>query len=151
MPLIYMDVCCLNRPFDNQVQGRIRMESEAILLILARCQSQEWQLLSSEVVEYEVSRIPDEEKREKVLMLSSLAKAKMTVDELIERRAIELEGLGFKAYDALHFACAENGGADILLTVDDQFLRQAKRHGAILKVRVENPVLWLMEVTKDEE
>lgn len=65
MPLIYMDVCCLNRPFDNQVQGRIRMESEAILLILARCQSQEWQLLSSEVVEYEVSRIPDEERREK--------------------------------------------------------------------------------------
>jgi hypothetical protein len=35
-PRIYLDVCCLNRPFDDQCQERIRLESEAILLILER-------------------------------------------------------------------------------------------------------------------
>lgn len=150
MPLIYLDVCCLNRPFDDQTQERIRLESEAILLILTRCQSHEWQLLSSEAVDYEISRISDEERREKVVLLSSLAESKVTVTESVERHAMELEGLGFRAYDALHLACAEEGGADVLLTTDDRFLRRAERHDSILKARVENPVLWLLEVIKDE-
>ena len=36
MTRIYLDVCCLNRPFDDQNQPRIRLESEAILIILAQ-------------------------------------------------------------------------------------------------------------------
>ncbi len=28
---IYLDVCCLNRPFDRQSQARIRLETEAML------------------------------------------------------------------------------------------------------------------------
>ncbi len=43
--LIYLDVCCLNRPFDNQIQERIRLETEGIFNILAKFQSGEWQLL----------------------------------------------------------------------------------------------------------
>ena len=70
--------------------------------------------------------------------------------ESAERRAMELEGLGFQAYDALHLACAEEGGADVLLTTDDRFLRQAQRHGRVLTVQIENPVLWLLEAIKDE-
>ncbi len=42
MVKVYLDVCCLNRPFDDQRQSRIRLESEAVLLILARCKSGEW-------------------------------------------------------------------------------------------------------------
>jgi len=33
---IYMDVCCLCRPFDNQLIPRIRYESEAVIAILNR-------------------------------------------------------------------------------------------------------------------
>lgn len=40
---IYLDVCCLNRPFDDQRQDRVRLESEAILLILAHCEAGGWQ------------------------------------------------------------------------------------------------------------
>lgn len=49
--LIYLDVCCLNRPFDDQTQERIRLEAEAVLLILERCQAGTWWLLGSEAVE----------------------------------------------------------------------------------------------------
>lgn len=54
--LIYLDVCCLNRPFDDQTQERIFLEAEAIRLILARCQSGEWQLLGSEVMDVSWNR-----------------------------------------------------------------------------------------------
>ncbi|BAZ26615.1 hypothetical protein NIES4073_75230 [Kalymmatonema gypsitolerans NIES-4073] len=33
--LIYLDVCCLNRPFNDQTQERIRLEAEAVFIILA--------------------------------------------------------------------------------------------------------------------
>ena len=32
MPKIYFDVCCLNRPFDDQSQARIRLEAEDVFL-----------------------------------------------------------------------------------------------------------------------
>ena len=32
---LYLDVCCLKRPFDDQTQPRIRMETEAVLSLLA--------------------------------------------------------------------------------------------------------------------
>jgi hypothetical protein len=32
---IYVDMCCLKRPFDDQSQPRIRLESEAVLALLA--------------------------------------------------------------------------------------------------------------------
>ena len=49
--LVYLDVCCLNRPFDDYSQERIRLESEAVLLILERCQGEVWQLLGSDAVD----------------------------------------------------------------------------------------------------
>ncbi len=37
MKLVYLDTCCLNRPFDDQTQAHIHLEAEAVLLIMARC------------------------------------------------------------------------------------------------------------------
>jgi len=150
--LVYLDVCCLNRPFDDQSRERIRLEAEAVLLILERCQAGEWQLLGSEAVDYEISRIPDEERRYKerryrVFLLASVARARQKVNRPVQVRAQELERLGFKALDALHIACAEAGGARVLLTTDDRMLNIARKIRGNLRVRVENPVLWLMEVT----
>lgn len=33
--LLYLDMCCIKRPFDDQSQPRIRLESEAVLGLLA--------------------------------------------------------------------------------------------------------------------
>ena len=60
----------------------------------------------SEAVDYEVSRIPDKERQQKVIYLASVAKSKQPVTALAEARAKELERLGFMALDALHLACA---------------------------------------------
>lgn len=145
---IYLDVCCLNRPFDDHVQDRVRLESEAVLTILSHSQTENWLLLSSEVVDIEISKIPDNDRRHKVSILSAMPHSYIVIDDEIERRALELEKLGFRSFDALHIACAEKGGADVLLTTDDNLLRKALQKSDVLKIRLENPVKWLMEVIK---
>ena len=32
---LYLDICCLKRPFDDQAQPRVRIETEAVLGLLA--------------------------------------------------------------------------------------------------------------------
>ncbi|MFH0904866.1 MAG: PIN domain-containing protein, partial [Methanobacteriota archaeon] len=75
-----MDVCCLNRPFDDQSHDRIRIESEAVLAILNRCQ-QDWKLAGSEAIDYEISKIPDDERKTGVKILATISRDKATVDE----------------------------------------------------------------------
>jgi len=145
---IYLDVCCLNRPFDDQSQDRIRLEAEAVIIILARIEAKNWTLIGSEIIDFELSRIPDEEKRQKVKILSTLAEDYIVVTEEVEKRAIELEGLGFGSYDALHIACAEKARADIFLTTDDKLLRKAKN--TKLDVKVKSPIQWILEVIENE-
>ena len=143
---VYLDVCCFNRPFDDYAQDRVRLESEAVLTILEHIQSRMWALIGSEVIDIEISKIPDDDLRCKVNILTGMKQKLITVNNDVEIRAKELEKLGFKSFDALHIACAEKGDADILLTTDDIFLSKALQSRNILKVRVENPLRWLMEV-----
>ncbi|MGA7936326.1 MAG: hypothetical protein WCA35_22420 [Kovacikia sp.] len=39
--VIYADVCCLNRPLDDLQQARVKLEAEAMLSILQKCEDQE--------------------------------------------------------------------------------------------------------------
>jgi predicted nucleic acid-binding protein len=142
---IYFDVCCLNRPFDDHTQDRVRLESEAVLTILDSCGIKGNIFLSSEVIDIEISKIPDDDRKQKVIFLFTISQSFIIVDIDIEKRAMELEKLNFSSFDSLHIACAERGNADILLTTDDNLLRKALQNKNILKGRVENPVKWLME------
>jgi predicted nucleic acid-binding protein len=54
--------------------------------------------------------------------------------------------MGFRTYDALHLACADQSTVDVFLTTDDRVPRIAARHTAHLKVRGANPLDWLLEV-----
>ena len=137
---IYLDTCYLNRPFDDQTQDRIRLEAEAILLILDHFETGKWQWVSSEVVDFEIERIPDRERRHRVATLSAFAREVLTMELAEVERAQQLQELGFHSFDAMHLACAENGGADLFLTTDDGLCRLAGRLLDSLQVRVENPL-----------
>ena len=43
----------------------------------------------------------------------------------------------------------ESNGADVFLTTDDRLLRAAIKLD--LKIKIANPVTWLMEVMNDEQ
>jgi predicted nucleic acid-binding protein len=146
MTRIYLDTCCLNRPFDDQTQDRIRLETEALLTIVERLERGEWTWVSSDLVDIEIGRIADHELRERVQLFAPSVAYAVLIEEPIRERGRELEGLGFRAADALHLACAEAGEADVFLTTDDQVLRRATRMSSHLHVLVENPLRWIAEV-----
>jgi predicted nucleic acid-binding protein len=141
---IYLDVSCLSRPFDDQSQERVRIEAEAVRLILARCERGDWELTASEMVVIEINANPDRDKRRMTATLLSARVGIIELDQATFTRAAELEKQGLGAADAVHVAVAELHGADVLLTCDDRLLRRVKR-GKVRAVRVENPVDWLRE------
>ena len=141
-----LDVCCLNRPFDDQTQERVRNEATAVKAIHRDIDSRRWSLVTSEIIAAEISRTRDPDRQEKLEQAISAASrtVRVEVDEI--SRASELIALGFRPADALHIACAETAKVDVLLTTDDRLVRRARRLSANLKVRVANPVDWLQEV-----
>ena len=145
MKRMYLDVCCLNRPFDDQSIDRIHLESEAIMLILKRFETLEWAWISSSVIDYEVDQTPDSERKRRVKTLLSSAHQVVLLTEEIIRRGDEIKQLGFGSYDALHIASAEAGEADVVLTTDDKLISLAIRHLREIKVSVSNPLQWLQE------
>lgn len=146
--IIYLDVCCLNRPFDDQTQDRIHLEAEAILSILNHSRTAGWSLIGSDAIDYEISKMPDNDKRLMVRILSTMHDAHVRINAGVEKRALELKRAGLKPLDALHVACAEKAKAEILLTTDDNLLSKALKNKRTLKLKVENPLRWVMEVLK---
>lgn len=145
---VYLDACCLNRPFDDQSQPRVRFEAEAISLILEKLNQREWDWVGSEILLHKVGQNPDLENRQRVLSFASLAHQVIELSDKILSRADELEEAGFDSYDAIHLASAEFGKVDVFLTTDDQILKVAARKKSLFSFTVENPVKWLEEVLK---
>jgi len=143
---IYLDVCCLNRPFDDQTQDRIRLETEAIVTILKYVELGKILLINSDVILYEISKIPNLERKEKVFSLISKAQIYIEFNQKILDRAKEIQKLGIKSYDALHVACAEEAESDIFLTTDDKLLKKLKKNKLKIKVKVDNPLNWIIGV-----
>jgi predicted nucleic acid-binding protein len=148
--IIYLDVCCLNRPFDDQSQNRVRLEAEAVLSILDMADARQLEIVGSDIIDDELAEMPDRERREKVELLLTVVSTQISLTTGIERRAIELQKWGLTPLDALHLAAAESAHADYFLTTDDNLLRKAIRHQADLKVKVENPAKWLIQKATDE-
>ena len=98
----------------------------------------------------EVSKTPGAALRDDMEALLGLAHQNVSVGASEQTRCTQLKSLGFKWLDALHIACAESSGTDILLTTDDRMLRRAKRFHSQLRVRVENPYTWLEELAENE-
>jgi len=145
---IYMDVCCLGRPFDDLSQDRIYLEAEAVLSIISRCERGDWILISSGTIDFEIAQITDLGVQEQINTLyTSASEHKNVTQELIDR-ARKFQELNVKHFDSLHMAIAEGANADIFLTTDDKLIKRAQNTDA--KIRVTNPVTWLMEVTNNE-
>ena len=71
--IIYLDNCCYNRPFDDQTQERIHLESEVILAVLKMGQMKQAVIAGSDILELEMRRMQDENKKRKVLELYRVA------------------------------------------------------------------------------
>ncbi|MBD2518313.1 PIN domain-containing protein [Nostoc sp. FACHB-973] len=148
---IYLDACCLNRPFDDQTQLRIYLEAQAIMTILSQCQLGTWKLINISALIAELNQTPDLERLKNAKNLLSIAKIKIINSAFIEERAAELQKLGFSSYDATHIASAERSQADVFLTTDDRLFKKAQKSSQLINVKINNPIQWLTEVIQAEE
>ena len=60
---IYLDNCCFNRPYDDQTQIRISLETQAKLYIQDLVKNKKLDLVTSYILWYENSQNPYETKR----------------------------------------------------------------------------------------
>lgn len=142
---IYLDNCCYNRPFDDQTQERIHLESEAILTILNMGLLNKVMIAGSEILELEIYRMPDENKKQKVLALYQSVALRIPYTEKIKNRSADILSISkIRTFDSLHIASAEEAGADVLLTTDDKLEKMAEK--LTLKTRVINPLRFALEV-----
>jgi hypothetical protein len=142
---IYLDCCCLQRPFDDKSQPRIAVEAEAVLVILTMCESGQLTLISSEGMQFEIGRIPDHERKEEALAILKIAKETVCLTQELESLAIRLKASGMKPLDALHLASASISKADYFCTCDDKFLKKARNFGGLNTTAV-SPTELIMEL-----
>lgn len=143
MPLlVYLDVCCLNRLFDEQRQLRVRLETEAVRSVLQAVVTGHVRWLGSTAVDLEIARNPNAERRQQAAQLAALATDHVVLSAADRERARMFEAQHLGAFDALHLVAADRGRADVLLTTDDRFIHRATRVGGALHVRVLNPTTW---------
>lgn len=144
---LYVDLNCFNRPFDDQTQERVQSETDAVFAILRRIAAGTDNLIWSWALWFENSKHPIADRRDEIAQWQQVASLFVPLNDSLRQRARAFAAGGITALDALHLASAESGGADVLITCDDIFLRRARRLD--LTLRVLNPVAYLSEVTTD--
>jgi predicted nucleic acid-binding protein len=146
--LLYLDICALKRPFDDQNTERVRDESLAVLRILDRIELGSDGMVWSAALTFENDADPDHEIRARVTGLAILACTFSRMNPEAQARIESLCSSGVRTLDAAHLAFAEAAGADCLLTTDDRFIRRARRVGTT--VRVLNPLEYVEQVAGHE-
>lgn len=149
MTTLYLDMNIYNRPFDDQSQMRIRLETMAITMIFTLIERGSFSAKWSFVLDYENSRNPFPERVAFVQQLAQACGSSVEPDESIREMAKRLaENHGTRGRDALHLACAERSGCDYLVTCDDRLIQQGQRlqQTGIITLQVLNPIDLLWEV-----
>jgi predicted nucleic acid-binding protein len=123
---LYLDLCCFNRPFDDQSQLVVRLQTEAKLAVQESIRNGAFQLVWSAILDLENIENPDLERRTAIAAWKSLSAVDVATTLAVEACATELAALGLKPMDALHIASAIEGGANCFLTTDNQILRKMK-------------------------
>ena len=141
IPKIYLDNCSYNRPFDDQNQIKIRLETEAKLYIQASVRDGKYSLCWSFMLDYENRINPYEEKRSAIAPWKKIADDYCTPSEAILKRGKEIMKLGIKNGDALHISCAIDRNCDYFITMDKKLLNKSLK-----EIRIINPMDFIMEM-----
>lgn len=123
---IYLDNCCYNRPYDDQSQIRIHLETQAKLYIQELVKCNEIELVTSYILEYENGKNRLMQKRRTIEDFMNVNESYYVGDERDEDIAKIAESIiqtGVKEKDAFHVACAIFSECDYFITTDDRLLK----------------------------
>lgn len=145
---IYLDNCCFNRPFDNQNQMKIKLETEAKLFIQSEILNGKYQLVWSFILEYENLQNIFEERRQTILDWKMVANEDVEANEIIVKYAKDIQRIGLKAKDSLHIACAIYAQCECFITTDMKIINKF-----VDGIEILNPIDFVRkyEVVIDED
>lgn len=144
---VYLDNCSFNRPFDNQIQLKVRLETEAKLFIQSKILSKRIELIWSYILEFENMHNPFAERKQIILEWKEFSAQIVSETPNILVQARNLTKTGLKAKDALHVACAIEAKADVFITTDLSILKKLSNFE---EIKVINPLQFLT-LWEDEE
>ncbi|KXB09207.1 hypothetical protein AKJ60_00745 [candidate division MSBL1 archaeon SCGC-AAA385M11] len=140
MKRIYLDVCALCRPYDDQSYTRIHLETTAVQLILRAIERGDYELFYSPVHETEISAISNYQERVDLLyLLKEIGRKIFPSGKNGHRRAEYLVDAGLGVADAAHIAYAEHAGA-VFMSCDDKLIKKCNRLD--ITIWTTNPVMF---------
>ena len=133
-----MDNCCFNRPYDDQTQLKIYLETQAKLHVQSLVYEQKIELVWSFILTFENSRNIFNAKKNAISQWELLSSSFVGKSEEIKLIAKEIMTTGIKAADAAHVACAISGNCDYFITVDKRLLKYQDQ-----RIIICNPIEFL--------
>ena len=121
---VYLDNCCFNRPYDNQNNLLVFLETEAKLFIQELIHSKKLTLVWSFVLDYENEANPFDERKFSISAWKNLSTVDCNLCNEIANIAGYLLNIGLRQKDASHIACAIYAGADYFITTDKKILNK---------------------------
>ncbi len=144
---VYLDNCSFNRPYDDQKQERIYLETISKLYIQNLIKEEKLDFVWSFMSDYENSMNPYEMRRESIKKFSyrctEYVDSSKKNEILITARDIMTTGI--KAKDAIHVSCAIYMNCDYFISTDDRLLK-LKRNDIIMI----NPMMFVKEMEENE-
>jgi predicted nucleic acid-binding protein len=141
---IYLDNCCYNRPFDEQEQIRIYLETQAKLHIQQLVLQRKLDLVCSFILRYENAENPDGSSRDSIAQFFANASEYVGSEDIEDIRvtAAELIKQGLKMKDAMHLACAMKADCDYFITTDDKLIKKF----IDAKMKIRTPITFLNDL-----
>ncbi|MBD5104430.1 MAG: type II toxin-antitoxin system VapC family toxin [Ruminococcaceae bacterium] len=123
---VYLDNCCYNRPYDNQSNIRIYLETEAKLHIQEMIKNRELELVTSYMLYYENDKNRSLAKKQAIMnfiMENESFYVGVERSEDVNRLAAIVMQTGVKEKDAVHVTCAIMAQCSYFITTDDRLLK----------------------------
>ena len=138
---IYLDNCCFNRPYDDQTQLKIYLETQAKFHVQSLVYENKIELVWSFVLKFENSRNIFDAKKKAIAKWESLSLSFVEKSEEIRIIAKEIMVTGVQAVDAAHVACAIAGNCNYFITVDKRLLKYKDK-----RIIICNPIEFINHI-----
>lgn len=144
---IYLDLCTIQRLYDDEDQESIREEKDAMERILELIEYGQLELVSSFALEYESDASTDEKKRGFTEAVLRRASERIESSPGIQHRTLVYALGGLTTWEAAHLAVAVETGVEFFCTCDRKLLRRAREEDTGL-TRVGSPLGLIEEVER---
>ena len=144
---VYLDMCCYNRPYDDQSQIKVSLETQAKLHIQDLIQKKQLELVTSYMLRYECGQNPYEMRRKAIMQfvdMHTMAYVGLERKDEIESIAREIMSTGVKFKDACHVASAIYAECEYFISTDMRLLEYRTS-----KIKLVTPVEFVTETEEE--